>query len=72
MDDVKLKPCPFCGGKASLKFEDGKFGWPPDLNYVKCVECGARGSVYYSDLRDELYKAKLAIAAWNRRSTDEQ
>lgn len=33
MSEIKLKPCPFCGGKAALK---GDF-----FSLVKCEECGA-------------------------------
>ena len=40
----KLKPCPFCGGKAVLK-----------VNYVKCTQCYARTGQY--DIQEEAKKS---------------
>lgn len=52
--NYKLKPCPFCGGKAEF-FEDEFF-----CRYsVVCTECGARTYTYCVE-RD-------AIEAWNGR-----
>lgn len=48
-----LKPCPFCGGKASFK---------PRSFKASCDKCGACVPVGATS-SDE------AIAAWNRRST---
>ena len=51
-----LKPCPFCGGKASLETEDGIYF------YVICDECSAdAGSVM-------CYDKEEAITAWNNRT----
>lgn len=57
-----LKPCPFCGGKAVLSNDHvsavGTF-------YAGlCTGCGARGAQWSAEA--------TAIAAWNRRSSDEQ
>jgi Lar family restriction alleviation protein len=57
-----LKPCPFCGGKAT--FYDYQYkSPPPDLYWVACNECGV-------DTHDGSDSQEAAIAAWNRR-TDE-
>lgn len=49
---MKLKPCPFCNGKAEVA--ELKFG----SNVVYCESCGARiTAIYRSD----------AITAWNAR-----
>lgn len=48
----KLKPCPFCGGKA----EDGGFWW----HVIKCGNCGVKTGSYAS--------WKEAVKAWNKRS----
>lgn len=52
-EKTKLKPCPFCNGKAIL--EESKFGF----NTVYCESCGARTTAWY--LPD-------AIETWNRRA----
>lgn len=70
MDEIKLKPCPFCGGEPKLVFEERSFDYAPDLNFVRCTECGSRGKVYHSNLIDEAGSGYSAIKAWNRRAND--
>ena len=54
VDDIELKPCPFCGGKAELG--DGRgHNWD-----ISCIECGA--SSEQTLIRSEI------IAAWNKRA----
>ena len=53
-DKVKIKPCPFCGGKASL------YHVILGVYVVHCLICENR--------TDRRVTAKIAIAAWNRRS----
>lgn len=56
MSEIKLKNCPFCGGKAGLYHTyDG-------LSCVQCDECGI------STLRK--MDARLAIQMWNRRNSE--
>lgn len=56
--ELKLKPCPFCGGEPTLTdCDDGK-AW------VQCYECFTEGPLYAST--DE------SIAAWNRRSGEDE
>lgn len=43
-DEIKLKPCPFCGGEAGAYTEDGGwdcFGENVYLSGVVCKKCGA-------------------------------
>jgi len=56
----ELKPCPFCGGRAKLWYDDtaGYMGCKSD-SYVYCGCCQATGSYKKSD--------EEAIAAWNER-----
>ena len=51
---MKLKPCPFCGGKAETR-EDWGAGW-----YVECQECGTTRRLA-EDSEEE------ATEEWNRR-----
>lgn len=56
---MNLKPCPFCGGKAHLHFNDiGKY------YVVYCMGCGSEFRQYYGVL-DE------AAEAWNKRVGDD-
>ena len=65
MSEIKLKPCPFCGGKAALFVDDGI--------RVICTECRASSQV----LKDMLSIKGVAgnatetvIEAWNRRADE--
>ena len=51
---MKIKPCPFCGGKAE-SMESWSAGW-----YVECQECGVMIRLA-EDSEEE------AIEVWNRR-----
>lgn len=53
-EEIKLKPCPFCGSKDVVVDEE----YPS--RYVRCRGCGVEGGL--RDSRDE------AAAAWNRRT----
>lgn len=57
MTEQKLKPCPFCGGEASIyvAYDDGYC--------VCCDECGCCLPVYNTE--------EDAIREWNRRTNDE-
>ena len=54
MSEIKLKPCPFCGGKAKLVY------YYPFRYYVSCVVCAAATVALPSE--------EAAINTWNRRS----
>lgn len=41
MAEIKLKPCPFCGGKAEIKRCVG-FGFGIEQAYVECTRCKAQ------------------------------
>lgn len=55
MSEQKLKPCPFCGGKANVV--DVYPYW------VYCKRCGSRISAWTKYLED-------SVDAWNRREID--
>ena len=55
--DKALKPCPFCGGSASVEFDEfGESNW----HTVMCMECYAAGPEKESHAE--------AIATWNTRA----
>lgn len=53
-EENKLKPCPFCGGKAYIRQKGIRFfgqnfkGWKKERRgfYVQCGRCKARGGVF--------------------------
>ncbi len=74
MSEPKLKPCPFCGGKAILseKTECHGHGMYIRDHYVICTECFAKGESKseYSMKREECISN--CVKAWNRRVNDER
>ncbi len=54
MEQVELKACPFCGGKAEIRV-----ACTSRNHYVRCIRCRAIGPK--STYRDE------SAAIWNRR-----
>lgn len=78
MDEVKLKPCPFCGGKAEIAFSGAKYINGTWKGYIvcRCVSCTAsvRGP-YYAGVEiesplEETIGAYTAKDRWNRRVND--
>lgn len=63
MDEVKLKPCPFCGGEASIvTMHNENLSW---IRYkAVCGICLAETSMHE--------KWKMAKAVWNRRAYEKQ
>lgn len=73
---VKLKPCPFCGGKARLTpsfttvvpaigengaYVDADIDGSP--SWVECTTCLAMGQAFDAGTDDD----RNAVCAWNRR-----
>lgn len=65
MTEIKLKSCPFCGGKAEKVEQHSDFTFTV-LVYIRCTDCFAQTPIYnkYSDWYDEEYM----IECWNRRA----
>lgn len=40
MNEIKLKPCPFCGGKVKVKIVKNNF-YNEEVYFIKCQKCGA-------------------------------
>lgn len=63
----KLKPCPFCGGKAQLdNIDNGNNGW---WYSVVCSKPMCRCGVFNTDY--SYYNVKDATEAWNRRENND-
>lgn len=63
MSEIKLKPCPFCGGEAfcyvSGRIEPGT----PDMFWVRCKKCDVVTKSYTT--------REKAIKKWNRRAGEQ-
>lgn len=60
--DIKLLPCPFCGGEARLQRRNKKHGY-----YVVCKACGCRTPYYQYQFLSREELRNTAIATWNTR-----
>lgn len=59
-EEIKLKCCPFCGGKAKLTgLKQAPESW------VECTECGAR-TRFFSNSEE------AAVSAWNARKIEDK
>lgn len=80
MSGTALLPCPFCGGKATLRMISRGYDTSSRTRLlnefrVNCTECNVKTNTFASDIwQDEkgtvhVVKngAELATAAWNRR-----
>lgn len=83
MSENKLKPCPFCGGKAELVFSGKQYGdeWNGYF-VVRCLVCGAqsKGIYYRGDPIEKPVCISLIgtvaehelVCKWNARADNEQ
>lgn len=67
MIEVKLKPCPFCGGKARY-FRTQTLEGP--MHKVRCTNFD--GCQMRELQTQSFYRKEQAINAWNRRADDER
>ena len=58
MAEMKLKHCPFCGGKAFLSDNSS-------CSYVCCEDCGATGQSF--NMSKKYSSDEKAAEAWNKR-----
>lgn len=65
MSDIKLKPCPFCGGEAILKRD--KIG----LYCAKCTNCGCMTTFQFDFGEGEEVSKRKAADVWTRRAGEQ-
>ena len=71
----EIKRCPFCGGVASVGFDESTYLFHVA---VTCTVCGARGKTFKTEISPEKGEEELkgteeimlAISAWNIRKGD--
>ena len=56
---IELKPCPFCGGRARLYYDD--------MRYFVVHQCNGGGSLFTSIRTDFWRTPEEAVKAWNTR-----
>ena len=74
MSEIKLLPCPFCGGEAVIYHQSSKYT-NRDGNFVHCMECGCRTKLfecYGNTTKTHEDTKQEAIEAWNTRKPMEQ
>lgn len=66
MSEIKLKPCPFCGGEGELNTAD----FNSCYSLVKCKQCGAECGMV--GISRKYCSDEKAAEAWNRRTDDDR
>lgn len=63
----ELKPCPFCGGKASVRSEHDSDGFG-NFHYVACGSCGAKSRYHFAGSGNDCPQHYSEVrASWNMR-----
>ncbi|MBR4930736.1 MAG: Lar family restriction alleviation protein [Bacteroidaceae bacterium] len=67
MSEIKLLPCPFCGGEAEVIGHYIKAGANNFQYFVRCKKCKARPQPFYT-----FKKKEKAVEVWNTRKPMER
>lgn len=73
-EHVKLKPCPFCGGDAAIRYDHGRL--PKDRRpthvFIMCNWCGCGTDKYIINrIHGVDERTYYAIKVWDRRINEE-
>ena len=63
-EQIKLRPCPFCGSQA---YETIQYGF----SIVHCGECEGRTGEFFGRT-GEFFYAPIAVEAWNKHVLDKE
>lgn len=66
MNNITLKPCPFCGGEAEIRHGGRGSVSKPITSFIACKSCGARTDQVEVDA--EYSSDEEAAKAWNSRA----
>lgn len=66
----KLKPCPFCGGKAELTTDVTAERYSKPRAMIYCTNCKIETRWFDDKNRDGTF-VEEAVNAWNKRCTNE-
>lgn len=66
MTEIRLKPCPFCGGKPERIEHGGDSRAKNGITaFIRCPQCGAQGQKF--EISTAYAADNEAAGAWNRR-----
>ena len=66
-DELKLRNCPFCGGKAKVAAKETGQGW---TFFIECTNCAAHARFVRGDFENRSKLIKEAAFKWNKREAD--
>lgn len=69
MNNITLKPCPFCGGEAEIRHGGRGSVSKPITSFIACKSCGARTDQVEVDA--EYSSDEEAMLLWNARTDTE-
>lgn len=64
MNEPELKPCPFCGGKATLVQQTDTER--PNVTWIECSKCACMTDDVLGEPKEKA--TAIAIGLWNRRT----
>ena len=80
MTEIKLKPCPFCGGEAEFFEENNGYHSRGNAEWtlgIRCTKCGIKSPHIYridvilnknAEFQFLLDERRVAVDDWNRRA----
>lgn len=70
MEEIKLKPCPFCGCEMTM-LEVPEYDWEETLCYLVGRPEHANGCMFSKMYPPKAYDGDMLVECWNRRAEHE-